>query len=285
MAKLHQLTYKLPEVNKGDVIDETCQTVARALILAANPTGEEVKHLPPMRPTPNPGPAQRPPPAPRTLEDLTARAKEVQVSPALKRQLTRPSPRPASPPTRRKIPSAQDDAKLAYDMVGAAVDLSDGLEKSTGIDAVARTKIEQQLTDGLALFSDARTRTAGRRRIAALSQYRATLIRVQNLHLPAALQQKLAPAFVWINSNPETGGKVLESIEAYLQLCERYDTRKPPAALPLNLKKIDRCVSEAVRGAALGFSRRCRRVGRRGHHHCRPGKSHRQHRFDAANSG
>jgi hypothetical protein len=77
-------------------------------------------------------------------------------------------------------------------------------------------------------------------RIAALSQYRATLIRIQHLHVPNAMQQKLAPVFIWINNNPDSAAAVLGSIERYLQQCARADDSKDAAGLSaLQRKTVD----------------------------------------------
>jgi hypothetical protein len=244
LAKLHRLTYALPEEPTVGAIDEVFRTVAPALILAANATPSEVKNLPPMRPKPLAAPAPPAAPAAPTLADLTARAKKVQVSPALKRQLislsataTTAANSAAAEVANSKEHNAQDEAELLQRMLTAVVELSDGIERNTGIDAVARAKVEQQLTEGLALFTDVRTRSSGKQRLGALSQYRQTLARVQQLHLPATLLQKLSPAVVWVNNNPEPGAKILDAIEKYLQLCARYDARKEPAGLLANYRK------------------------------------------------
>jgi len=254
LAKLHRLTYALPDVADVKAIDDMCRTVAPAMILAANATPAEVKHLPPMRPLPITTPAPPAEPAQRTLSELTARAKQVQVSPALKRQLialagaaTSAASAAAAEDPKAQEHKAQEEAELLHHTLIAVTELSDGIEKSTGIDAAARAKVEQQLTEGLALFTDVRTRSTGKQRLVALGQYRQTLIRVQQLHLPAALLQKLAPAFVWVNNNPEAGGKILEAIEKYVKLCGRYDARKESTPLPPNQRKtLDGLVKQFV---------------------------------------
>ena len=189
LAKLHQLTYQFPESRTVETVDDVCRIVARALMLACGPTAEEAKKLPLMRPQPFPDGAGPPGPAPRTLAELTQRAKQVQVGPALKHQLAGLA---ALAATAAGDPKTQDEARQAYDLLLAAVDVSDGLERNTGVDAVARPKVEQQLTEGLTLFTDIRTRSAGAQRVVLLTQYRDTLARVQNLQLSEAMQKKLS---------------------------------------------------------------------------------------------
>ncbi|HET6251392.1 MAG TPA: hypothetical protein VFE47_27150 [Tepidisphaeraceae bacterium] len=249
LAKLHQLTYKLPAIKKSGEIDAVLKSVATDLILASNATPAEVQNLPPMRPQPFADGSKTPIAAPKTLAQLDARAKELQVSPALKRQLAGLA---AAADTAAADPKAAADAAALFDTLSTAVDLSDAMEKNIGIDPAARPKMEQQLTEGLALFTDPRTRSAGLGRIGALRQYRDSVQRIGRLRIPPALQQKLGAAFVFANNNPDAGPGILAAIETYLQLCNRCDSRKEAALVP-NQKRIVDTLQKQFAAQRVGF--------------------------------
>ncbi|HWE04233.1 MAG TPA: hypothetical protein VG326_17640 [Tepidisphaeraceae bacterium] len=238
LKSLHDLTYGLPDGATVGTVDDVSRKVATALILISNPNPVEIKNLPPMRPrniviattAPTTEPSATRPP---TIAELASLGRTLDISPALRKQLQ-------SLAAAAQAPAAGDnaspDAEALYEMLSTSTELAEGLAHNTGVDAAARPKIEQQLTEGLALFTDVRTRAAGQSRVASLSQYRQLLMQLQGMRLPAALLQKLSPTFTWANANPDSGGKVLGAIEKYLQLCTRFDARKP-IALPFAQKK------------------------------------------------
>ncbi len=71
-----------------------------------------------------------------------------------------------------------------------------------------------------------------------LGRYHQTLARIKRLKLSLELQQRLGPAFLWIQQNPDTGGRVFDVIEQYLGLCTSFDGRKPPSSLAPNERKL-----------------------------------------------
>lgn len=233
LKKLHDLTYAFPAFKGVGTIDEVCKNVATALILISAVSPAEVANLPLMRPSPVSQPTAGPAQAPTTIEMLARRADSSNASDGLKRQLKALA---AAASAAAADPKSGDDAARLYEMLSASVALADGLGRGMAIDAASRPKIEQQLTEGLALFTDPRTRQAGQNRISALTQFRQTLARVDRLHIPAALQQQLAPAILYANSRPDSGGKILDLIEQYLSLCNRFDANKEATA-PSPLQK------------------------------------------------
>ena len=89
--------------------------------------------------------------APPTLAELCASAASANVSAALKKQLNIL----AAAATAASVVEKQNELLPSLmNMLGQAVDLVDGLQHNTGIDAAARPKLEQNLTDSLALFND-----------------------------------------------------------------------------------------------------------------------------------
>ena len=226
LKKLHASTYNLPDIKNEAVVDQACRDFATTFILIANPDPSEVKKLPVMRPVVRAvHKAVTLKIAPPTLAELCASAASANVSAALKKQLNIL----AAAATAASVDEKQNELLPSLmNMLGQAVDLVDGLQHNTGIDAAARPKLEQNLTDSLALFNDSRTRTIGATHISTLNNYRQTLVQLQQLKLSPTLAQKLAPTLVWVTNNPDSASKLLEPLEKYLELCARRDAR--PAA-------------------------------------------------------
>lgn len=249
LKALHDYTYKLPSFGGTAGMDQVCRAMVDPLVLVSEATAAEVKQLPTMRP-PAPAPATRPAPARRALADLVQRAAAVQVSPALRRELVALATQAsdaaagaASTPATDANNAGADAAKNAaqlYQALLASIDMADGLERNVGVTAASHAALEQQLSDALALYLDPRTRSGGRQRLGALSDYHAMLLRVQSLHLPGPLLRKLAPALVWANENPQSAGDLLRNIEQYLLLGSRFDGAvDPPGATPGGKKTVD----------------------------------------------
>ena len=130
-------------------------------------------------------------------------------------------------------PARQDEASTLFEMLAQAVDLAERASEPTpGSTHTGRLKIEGQLAEGLALFTDGPHAPAGRGRIDALGHYHDTLARVRRLRLPADLREKLAPSSSTPSKIPTEGAHVLDMVETWTQLGARFDARKDPA-LPL----------------------------------------------------
>ncbi len=113
--------------------------------------------------------------------------------------------------------------------------------------------MEQSLTDGVALFADPRMRTAGRRRIESLDEYRQNLDRIRKLHLSPELSAKFAPAFVFADQNPDSGSEVMEGIQKWLALSNQFDTHTPPAGLSSNQTHIIEAMQKQFATQRDGF--------------------------------
>lgn len=252
LKRLHELTYALPDIASPATIDETCKTLVTSFILIANPDPNpiDVKTLPQMRPQPFAVEAAGSANAPRTLADLTAVAQAVEVSSGLKRQLLALASAATAASADQKT---QDEASNLYDMLAESLEVAQGLAQNTAIDAVSRPKIEQQLTDGIVLYSDVRTRGAGRQRLTDLGQYRQTISVLRGLKISPAILPKLSPAMIWVNNNPESGGKVLETIQNYLKLCSRFDALRDPPGLTPPLRRAVEALEKQFSAQRSGF--------------------------------
>jgi len=233
LKAFHDLTYKLPDLKTVGDIDQICHSLSVALFSIAGPLPSEVRDIPLMRPRVLPDDDSHPRAASSAapaLSDLLARAQEAAVSAPLRRQLIALTVAAADP----QPPEA---APALFDALVQSLDLVDGIQQNTALDAAARPRLEAQLADGLALFSDVRTRSAGKARLDALGHYRDTLARIRKLKLPDGVQEKLAPAFAWIQQHPDRGSRVFDAIELYLRLCGRFDARNSPADLSAGERK------------------------------------------------
>lgn len=249
MAKLHAVTFRLPELKQVKQADDVCREVGALLVVAAGPLPVEARQIPPMRPAPvarRPNGTKRPPPPPPAGDPL-ARASGLAVSAPLKRQvlnlLTLGMSARAAARTDGKRAAEANALEAAADQ---GLELAEGLAANAALDPKARPKMEQQLADGLALFADPRTRGVGRQRLAALDDYGKRLARIRRLDLPADLQQRLAPAFAWAGENPDRAGELIKALERYLAECGRMDARAA-ATRPVLPQREAKAVADALK--------------------------------------
>lgn len=233
LRKFHDMTFSPPELKSVANVDKLCHDAGVALFISAGPLAAGLKDLPMMRPAPvDSGPASpvtsAPPPK---LSELAERAEKLSVSTPLRRQLLALASSAAAP-------RPPDAGPALTEAMGQAVELADGIAHNTALDPATRPRVETQLAESLALFADVRTRGAGRSRLQTLGRYHQTLERIRRLKLNAELRDRLGPAFLWIQQNPDTGGKVFDVIERYLGECSRFDSRKPSSSLPPNQHKL-----------------------------------------------
>ncbi|MDB5297555.1 MAG: hypothetical protein JWO31_3538, partial [Phycisphaerales bacterium] len=260
MAKVHALSFKLPELKQVRQADDVCREVGQLLVSAAGPLPAADRQIPPMRPpavlrpppstTPDRKPKRPAGPPAAPAGDPLARAAALTVAAPLKKQVLNVVTLGMSARTDAAIEADRKDAAAIAAVADRGLEMAEGLAQGTAVDAAARPQMERQLADGLALFADARTRDAGRRRLSALDDYAARLARVRRLNLPPELRQRLAPAFAYAGQHPDVAGKLLETVEGYLEACGRMDARAAatqPAALGQREAK---AVAEAVKAAA-----------------------------------
>jgi hypothetical protein len=165
-----------------------------------------------------------------SLASLANAARTANVTPGLRRQLLAlvAAAAAATDPA---------EARALTDPLSDAVDLAAGLATNTAVAFETRQEIEARLADGLALFTDVRTRDSGRARLKTLAPYRRTIARVGKIKAQNADAARLGKLFVWAQENPDDGAKVLASVEAYNRVCVRFTTREPITALPPNVKR------------------------------------------------
>ncbi|HEX4125697.1 MAG TPA: hypothetical protein VHY37_13305, partial [Tepidisphaeraceae bacterium] len=240
LARLHKLTFKLPNIKDVAKLDDFCKDAAIDLIAANGPLPAGMHDVPLMRPKPiadRPGPAApaAAPPPPRTLAQLVDEANHASVSPALHAQLVALA---SAASAAANAPNAGEEASTLSAMLEQVMDLVTGLQTNVGVSADDREKMEQSLTDGVALFADPRMRSAGRRRIESLDQYRRNLDRIRNLHLSPEMSAKFSLAFVFADQNPDTGNEVMEDIQKWMSLTDEFDKHAPPPGLTSNQTRV-----------------------------------------------
>jgi hypothetical protein len=227
LGQIHKLSFDASKLKAGKELDAFCKEAAVAMANVVNATPVNAGAMPVMRPKPLRGEAAGG--GPPTVAELTQQVQMLAaVSVPLRQQLLALA-------SAAGAPSKDDDARATYEMLSQSVDLARGLQSNTAVTPDARENIESQLAQGIALFSDPRTRAAGRRKVEALGQYRQTLARVEKMNLSADQMARFAPALAWARANPAAGAKVLGAIEAYLKLGGQWDalTRDVTVAMPL----------------------------------------------------
>ncbi len=224
LKTIHAATFQLNDLKTVAQLDAVCSTVGSGL---AELTGQVWPGA--MRPDPvvvraamGKTPATRPkragttaPVNVRTLPQLEAEARQMSVSPGLRRQLLALA-RGAS-----EDPGAEQAVLSA--VLADSVDLAAGLAGNFAVDPDTRQSIEAQLAEGIALFLDTRLRPAGQKRLDALNPYRRLLSRVGRMKLPPELLQPLASAFTWARVNGPQGEKVLAAIERFTRVLVRAE--------------------------------------------------------------
>lgn len=252
MGKVHALTFALPELKQVRAADDVCRQVGGLLAAAAGPLPPELKQLPVMRPAPRPPEADGPASATRSAQEVdpVSRAQILTVSPGLKRQLVALATAAAAARRDLAHPDAakRGEAAELADVARRALDIAEGFEWNTGVDARSRPRMEQQLADGAALLSDPRTRPIGRRRVADLDAYAQTLARIRGLGVGPDVQKRLAPAFRWAGNHPDARPTVMATVEAYLAACRRADARAAGPRPELAAREA-KAVAEAMKTA------------------------------------
>lgn len=223
LKRVHDLTYRPIDATSVANTDALARDVAGALATLVPGVPQA-----PMRPA-RIAPATGPGAGGNAVTDLVAAAHRANVTPGLRRQLVALADAASG---------ATDPAEARALTVGLndAVDLANGLATNTAVDLPARRQVEQDLAEGLALFTDVRTRDVGRARLKAFAPYRQTLVRVGKLkENPDAL--KLGKLFVWASGHGEDGAKALAAVEAYNEVVAAFEARKTPTGLPPNVKR------------------------------------------------
>jgi hypothetical protein len=224
-GQIRKISFALADLKDVAELDDLSHRVGYAMQNLASPTMVDPRTIPLMRPAPfriaagaTTEPATRE--GPRTLADLSAEITRAAISLPLRQQLLAVA---KAATTAAADPNQQADAAALQQMLANGVDLAKGLSATTALSTEARTDIETQLAEGLALFTDPRTRSAGKERVAQLNEYRAVMNRLARNKLSSELRKTLAPAFIYVQTHAAQGQKMLNAIEAYASICEGFD--------------------------------------------------------------
>jgi len=227
-AELHKLSYTAGDAKSAKELDAYCRAVALAMVNTANASPVSAAALPAMRPTPaSVGSNDKRTPVGELTEQVQRLAA---VSVPLRQQLLALA-------AAASAAGDSDEGHVLYGVLSQATALAQGLQSNTAVGPEARTSLETQLAEGLALFADPRTRDAGRTRIDALGQYRQILTRVGKMGLSPDQMSQLAPALAWCQANPEAGAKLMGEIEQYLQTCAKWDALPKDFSIPNTLRR------------------------------------------------
>lgn len=236
IGQLHKLSF----APAAGASDDFCKSAALAVANAVNPTPVPPAALPLMRPKPLANADATTKDHAPSVGELTDEVHRLAaISGTLRQQLLNLA----------TLAGAEKDDRTLATLLGQAVTLARGLQSNTAVGAEARLAIETQLAEGIVLFTDPRTRDAGKARIENLGQYRQTLSRIGKLNLSREQTDQLAPAFTWAQSNPDAGGRVLAAIEQYFDACAKWD------ALPANVVALPAPVRRAYDDLRAQFTR------------------------------
>jgi len=239
MARLHKLTFNLPDAKSVGELDQISRQLGILLLLLSNP-GPEAQQVPPqMRPTPiNPADNSAATPTPiattqRTDVQMAEEVARLRVSPALRQQLIAVVSVLVAPANG----SAADPAACRK-ILEIALELAGGLNANIGVSPESRVEMEAQLAEGLALFMDPRTRAAGQTKVSALQQYRIMLAAIQRLKLTPEQTAQFLPVFTFARQNPEPGARAIAMLEQYARHRAQFEARtRPPLGTSQAMRK------------------------------------------------
>jgi hypothetical protein len=268
LAQIHKMSFNLPaELKDLADLDEQCKKIGYALQNVANSTPVDARTIPSMRPhrvNDDNGGSEPPTPAvkesPKTVAELSAEITHSAIAVSLRQQLLAVAQLAGAASTSND-PAQQADAASLYQMLVAGVDLAKGISGTTAFTAEARTDIETQLAEGLALFADPRTRAAGRDRIQQLSEYRAVMNRIARSRLSGDVRKALAPAFAYAQTHAEQGQKLLNAIDNYVGVCDRFDSYGHRENPVVQLRRVTEDVAKQFDQARQAFITSANEIG------------------------
>lgn len=229
LAQLHKLSFQAAEMKNKDM-DEFCKSAGLILVNCVNATPVNASAITIMRPKVQAN-VERNADEPASLGELTGEVQRLAaISVPLRQQLLALA-------ASASAAEDKDESKALYGVLVQSIALARGLQSNTAVGNDARAGIEGQLAEGIVLFSDPRTRDAGKSRIEALGQYRQTLTRIGKLGLSKEQMDQFAPAFAWAQANPEAGAKLLGTVEDYVNACSRWELMPKDATVPASLKR------------------------------------------------
>lgn len=257
VVSIHKMSYDLPDLKGVGELDERCKRLGHAMQNIASPMPVDARSIPLMRPESlqaelTTGDISTAHEGPRTLAELSSEITRATISTSLRQQLLAMA-KTATIASAATEPARQAEAAVLQQMLTGGVDLAKGMSATTALSAQARDEIETQLAEGLALFSDPRTRSAGKQRVAQLNEYRIVMNRLARVRFSAELRKLLAPAFGYAQSHPEQGQKFLNAIDAFVGVCQRFDAIPRRDNPVVNLRRPTEDAARQFEAARLAF--------------------------------
>jgi hypothetical protein len=259
LAQVHKLSYDLGELKEPGQLDDLCKRLGYTLQNATTPAGVDARTIPLMRPkrvaTAGGDLSDSPPQeAGRSIAELTNDITHAAISPGLRQQLLSLAKATGAVATAAASDAKRDaDAAAMYDVLAISVELAKGLANTTAFPPETRSQLETQLAEGLALFADTRTRSAGRERVEQLNQYRQVMNRIARDRLSPELRRALAPVLAYAQTHAEQGQKLLNAVEAYAAVCDRLDTMPKHDPGVANLRRPKDDIAKQIEQARQQF--------------------------------
>jgi hypothetical protein len=229
VGQIHKLSYVIADAKGAKELDDFCRAAAVSMASAVSPNPVTAAAMAAMRPKPLAG--SEPKDQPASVTELSEQVQKLAaISVPLRQQLLALSSAASSA-------TEKEEAKTLYALLSQSIELARGLQSNTAVGPESRTSIESQLAEGIVLFADPRTRDAGRNRVESLGQYRQTLARIGRMGLTKEQMDQLAPALTWAQVNPESGAKLMVSIEQYMETCAKWDAMLRDVSVPAPLRR------------------------------------------------
>ncbi len=248
MKRLHELSFALPAGKTVGGLDDVSAKTATALYAIVRP-GADVRKLASVRPRPDRAAAGGDDPS-GELSRLEASARQATVSVPLRQQLLALW---AAADEARRDPKRSNDAAALLEALRTAVGLARGLESNTGVSPEQRQAIQDHLLEGLALYMDPRTRSAGQSRIEALGAYQRLLDRVDGLGLTPEQRVAVGPVLTAAQRDPKSAGRLLGALRIYADVVRRLSVMdKQPNRLQ-NLRNADDALRQRFQTKSEAF--------------------------------
>lgn len=229
MGQIHKLSFAIAEVKGPKELDDFCRGAAVAMSSAVSASPVNAASMANMRPNPLAG--SEPKDQQASVSELTEQVQKLAaISVPLRQQLLALASTASSA-------TDKEEARSLYALLSHSIELARGLQSNTAVNAESRMAIEAQLAEGIVLFADPRTRDAGRNRVESLGQYRQTLARIGRMGLSKEQIDQIAPALAYAQANPESGAKLMGTIEQYIDTCGKWDAMLKDASVPPLLKR------------------------------------------------
>lgn len=224
MRQINKLTYTLATGKDASALDKiSAEAGGLLLALAAPEAGVRDSHR--MRPKAPEAVGSTPTHTARLeapsdeLQDISLQIRKLNMSETLRRQLFDIEERVKRSAAEK---GQADEAKLLNRALVQATQIVRGLSSARVMSESEQKDLEESLAEGLALFADVRTRSAGEARLAPLEKKAGALARIARLPITTEMFQELESVLTLAIEDDKEGAAILATIERFLELSQQF---------------------------------------------------------------